>query len=385
MGTSEEAVGQRLSRTSLRDFRPAPPDEKRNYDLPLYREKLSREEAPIPPLLRHALNLIGISHSGPAEKVAWWASFSYKGYACDLVHRKFGLWLHILGDLTEVQADDLMAEMRQKLAAAVAVVEKSLAETARDTLNAGNVTVINQHGQLRRAYGYFRERAEHPDVVEDVSRTEQSEHGTWSTFSSGQDVMAMNAFHDLVAAISAFMSSLEHDLVLMLPFEGFKPTTDDLTGIIGDRWGLKWRRVVGHADPEAVRLYGRLAAVVERWRNPYSHGGFEKGHGATIYVHTPGLGALPVGLSDVRDSPLFSFHPASEADIDGVFRLFDEIDTYLAKTFPHAMEWIASGLDVQFDADFRTQVANYIESDGNLQMLIDAHHYRADMIANMDF
>lgn len=385
MDITEAATGERLSKTSLRDFRPSLSHEKPDYDLPSYRITLSPQDAPIPVLLRHALNLIGINHTGPGEKVAWWTSFIYKGYACELAHQKFGLRLRIRGNLTEEQADDLLAEIGKKLASAVATVEALLVETARDTLNAGDVTVVNQHRQLRRAYDYFRERATNPEVVEDVSESGKSEHGSWSTFLAGKNVMAMNSFHDLVAAISAYVSSLEHDLVLVLPFLDFAPSTDDLTRIIGDKWGQKWRRVVGHSDPEAVRLRERLAAVVERWRNPYSHGGFEKGHGATIYVHTPGLGALPVGLSEIRESPLFSFHPASETDIEGVFALFDEIDTYLARTVPHAMDWITSGLDVRFDADFRAQAVDCIASDGDLERLIEAYQYHEDTNANMDF
>ncbi|MPV36995.1 hypothetical protein [Georgenia subflava] len=342
--------------------------------------------SPIPVLLRHALTLIGIPYNGPGEKVAWWVTFTYKGYPCELVHQKFGLRLRIGGDLTEEQASDLLTEMRKKLVSAVRTVEGLLAETARDTLNAGNVTVVNQHRQLRRAYDYFRERATNPDVVEDVSESGTSESGgSWSTFLSGRNVMAMNALHDLVAAISAFLSSLEHDLVLALPFLDFDPSADDLTRIIGARWGEKWRRVVDHKDHEAMRLRERLVAVVERWRNPYSHGGFEKGHGATIYVHTQGLGALPVGLSGIRESPLFSFHAASEEDIEGVFTLFDEIDAYFARTMPHAMEWIDSGLDVRFDANFIAGAISCIESYGTLERLIDVHAYREDMIANMDF
>ena len=217
------------------------------------------------------------------------------------------------------------------------------------------------------------------------SESGTNEFGSWSSFLLGKNVMAVNAFHDLVAAISAFVSSLEHDLVLALPFLDFDPTVDDLTQIIGDRWGEKWRRVVGHSDPEAVRLRERLATVVERWRNPYSHGGFEKGHGATIYLHTAGLGALPIGLSGIRDSPMFSFHAASDTDIGGVFALFDEIDAYLGKSIPHAMEWIGSGLDVRFDAAFMAQVVGCIESEGALASLIDARAHTADMIANMDY
>jgi hypothetical protein len=386
VSTPEEAAGERLSETSMRDFGPPIPHEERYYNLPAYRVSLSPLEAPIPVLLRHALALIGIPHSGPGEKVAWWVTFTYKGYACELAHQKFGLRLRISGDLAEEQAGDLLTEMQMKLVSAVKTVEGLLAATASDTLNAGNVTVVNQHRQLRRAYDYFRERAINPDVVEDVSETGTSEGGgTWSTFLLGKNVMAMHAFHDLVAAITAFLSSLEHDLVLALPFLDFDPSADDLTKIIGDRWGEKWRRVVGHSDPEAVRLRERLAEVVERWRNPYSHGGFEKGHSATIYLHTPGLGALPVGLSGIRDSPLFSFHAASETDIEGVFALFDEIDAYLAKTIPQAMEWVESGLDVRFDAEFMAQVVGCTESEASLEKLIDAHSYHADMIANMDY
>lgn len=386
MSTPEEAAGERLSETSLRDFGQPIPHEERDYNLPSYRVSLSPLEAPIPVLLRHALALIGIRHSGPGEKVAWWVTFTYKGYACELAHQKFGLRLRISGDLAEEQAGDLLTEMRKKLVSAVTTVEGLLAATASDTLNAGNVTVVNQHRQLRRAYDYFRERAINPDVVEDVSESGTSEGGgTWSTFLLGKNVMAMHAFHDLVAAITAFLSSLEHDLVLALPFLDFDPSADDLTKLIGDRWGEKWRRVVGYSDPEAVRLRERLAEVVERWRNPYSHGGFEKGHSATIYLHTPGLGALPVGLSGIRDSPLFSFHAASETDIEGAFALFDEIDAYLAKTIPHAMEWVESGLDVRFDAEFMAQVVGCIESEASLEKLIDAHSYHADMIANMDY
>lgn len=264
-------------------------------------------------------------------------------------------------------------------------VEGLLAESANETLNAGRVTVVNQHQNLRRAYDYFRARATNPEVVDDVSESGTTASGSWSSFRLGKNVMAMNAFHDLVAAISAFTSSLEHDLVLALPFLNFDPAVDDLTRIIGDRWGEKWRRVVGHSDLDAVRLRERLTSVIERWRNPYSHGGFEKGYGATIYLHSPGLGALPIGLSGIRDSPMFSFHPASDTDIEGAFTLFDEIDAYLAKTIPHAMQWIDSGLDVQFDATFIAQVVGCIEAEGELKTLIDVYADAADTIANMDY
>lgn len=386
MPTSQEAVGQRLAHTCLRDFGQPLPQKDRDFNTPYYQVTLLSQEAPIPVLLRYALSLIGLRHGGPHEKVAWWVSFTYKGYPCHLAHQKFGVRLRISGDLTEERATDLLTEIRKKLLSAVKMVEAMLADNAGATLNAGNVTVVNQHGHLRRAYNYFRERATHPEVVEGVLETGMSQDGgTWSSFVSGKRVMTLNASHDLVAAISAFLSSLEHDLVLTLPFLDYSPATDALTAIIGDRWGGKWRRAVGDSDTEGVRLRARLAEVVERWRNPYWHGGFEKGHGATVYLHTPGLGALPVGLSSIRDSPLFSFHAVSDVDIEAVFLLFDEIDAYLANRFPHATEWIDSGLAVRFDAEFIAEVVGCIESEGDLKKLVDAYEYRQMTIDNMDY
>ena len=382
----ENATGQRLSKTSLRHFGPPIPHEDRDYSQPSYLVTLSRDEAPVPVLLRYALTLIGISHYGPSEKVEWWTTFTYKGYPCELAHQKFGVRLRIGGTAAEEEASTLLAEVRKKLRSAVRSVEKLLAETAGDTLNAGKVTVKNQNRGLRHAYNYFRERATNPDFVEDVHESGTfAGGGSWSSFRSGKEVMAMHAFHDLVAAISAFQSCLEHDLVLALPFLDFDPAKDDLTAIIGGRWGEKWGRVVGHSDRDAVRLRERLTGVVERWRNPYSHGGFEKGYAATVYLHTPGLGALPIGLSSIRDSPTFSFRAASDTDIKGVFALFDEIDEYLRRRFPHAMHWIDSGLAVQFDAAFRAEVDSCLKADGTLEPLIDQHMYLEDMIANMDY
>ena len=75
-------------------------------------------------------------------------------------------------------------------------------------------------------------------------------------------------------------------------------------------------------------------------RNPCSHDGFEKGCGATIDLHTPRVAAVPVGLTRVCSSPLFSFLPASETDITEVYDLFDEIDSWLESELPEAMRWI---------------------------------------------
>ena len=52
------------------------------------------------------------------------------------------------------------------------------------------------------------------------------------------------------------------------------------------------------------------------WRNPYSHDGFEKGYGATIYLHPPRVRAVPLCSSLTVVSG--RVRPAG-ADVDRVY------------------------------------------------------------------
>jgi hypothetical protein len=49
------------------------------------------------------------------------------------------------------------------------------------------------------------------------------------------------------------------------------------------------------------------------------------------------------------------------------------------------MEWIAYGLDVRFDSEFRLEVSDCLRSNGDLKKMIEAQSERDDMVANMDF
>jgi hypothetical protein len=348
--------------------------------------RIDRADAPVPNLLRYALMLVGLKSYGPGEKVAWWVNFTYQGEDCTLAFQKFGLRLYLRTSLRDNEADRRLREIAKKLRAATARVERLVLAAAPDLLTRGAATVVNQHYQLNSAYLYFRERAVEPEYIPDVTTIHQiDEHGHPIARSHvfGTRRMQQHAFHDLVAAISAYLSLLEHDLVLSLAFVGFDPERDDLTSVIGSRWGEKFDRVVSSA-PDAARYRQRLTAVVERWRNPYSHGGFEKGHAATIYLHAPDIGAVPVGLNDVRNSPLFSLLPANETDVAEVFALFDQLDAWRARVLPHASRWIESGLNVRFDIEFRADAAQAI-ADGDFERFARFHEYRQEMLDNMDF
>lgn len=332
----EPEAAYRLKRGALRDFgRPigVTDDKSSPYRLPL-----SPTDAPVPVLLKYALTLIGLKAYGPGEKVAWSVPFSYKSEQCTLVHQKFGVRIHLRSNKTEAEGNATLNQIAKQLRFSMRTVEKLILEAAPDLLGKGEATVVNQHWTLHRAYMYFRHRAVNPLTVKDEKIIREVD-GMFSSsiFSNGKTQMQMNAFHDMVAAITAYLSQLEHVLVLSLAFEGFDPTAEDLTAVIGSRWGEKFDCVLGK-EADAGRYRKKLSEVVEHWRNPYSHGGFEKGHSATIYLHPPGVGAeVPIGLTRIRDSPLFSLVPATEAHINEAFQLFDSLDSWLKSEIPEPL------------------------------------------------
>jgi hypothetical protein len=379
-GTTEAAKS--LKRTALRGF--GPPSGQSDYgDRSGYRLEFTRSDAPVPALMRFALELVGLRAFGPAEKVAWWVDFTYQGQLCQLAHQKFGLRLRLWTDLPRPEADRLLKKASKQLRSSTRIVEKLIVAAAPELLGGGDATVVNQHWRLWRAYVYFRERAEKPTFIVDRHEEHQGRFGKVSTFTDGQALMRLSAFHDLVAAITAYLSLLEHDLVLALAFSDFDPTHEQLTAFIGSRWAEKYRRILG-TDKEATEHLARLTAVVERWRNPYSHGGFEKGHGATVYLHPPGVGVVPVGMTSVRESPLFSIFPADDTDITEVFKLFDELQQWVKSSKPQATRWIESSLDVRFDEDFRMEAAKARDS-GRFDEFVGYAEDRQAVVDNMDY
>lgn len=386
-----EEVAKRLQSTSLREFRDPRADlndKSRRYRR--YRRPVSLEEVPLPELARYALKLIGLSSSGPGEKVAWWVHFLFQDLQCELALEKFGLRLYVeVVNDDEAQAHEATNRIVKRLRSSARIVENlALAPAAPGLFQAGMATVINQHMSLRRTYEYFRERASNPFVIEDERKYLGAENDPAGgmLFSSGKQQMQLNSFHDLVASVNAYLSLLEHLMVLALPFEGCDPSEYPLEKFIGLRWGDKYRRFFDLERRDDKHYYDRLVEVVERWRNTYSHGGFEKGNGSTVYLHYAGIGAIPVGLSSANERPGILFMPTIDEDIHHVYDLFDELDAWLSdKRMTFAMEWITSGLDVRFDPVFRVELNKAMASSKRFSKFLDHKSELHDRAVNMDW
>lgn len=225
----------------LRGFAPAPGDEDgfamvlggRGY----HRFEVDPARLPLPGLVQLALDLLGCTNLGRAEKLAWEYPFTVDGVGCSLASQKFGLRLYISDEQVPEDADAraLAERIQKRLDIAQRFLERDLLRAiAEDQIRQGRVTIRNQYGRLRGVYDYFRDGAELAFAGQGRLGPEHPGGGFWIAPKQTE------GFYNTVAMVSAYFSALEHATVLMLPFMGFDPSSTSIKTFIGDRWGTKF-------------------------------------------------------------------------------------------------------------------------------------------------
>ncbi|MER5930777.1 hypothetical protein [Streptomyces sp. NPDC002054] len=247
------------------------------------------------------------------------------------------------------------------------MMEKNLLSLmARQSMATGNITVPNLYYKLRGMHEHFRAMAH--DAYSGNSKPKPlADEGDFGAELTNQLNGFMTArregLYATVAMVNSYFSLLEHILVLTLPSVNFEPHRESVASFIGSKLFEKYDRVFsGHHTQEIQRVRGKLKDIAEVWRNPYSHGGFDKMHKA-IGFQVEGLGVIPIGLSSISDSPEFSLFPDREQGFDGLCATFDEIDDFLSGgPLWASLEWIKAGLDVPLDQRSLRQFKEVVEA-----------------------
>ncbi|HEY8629590.1 MAG TPA: hypothetical protein VIL73_03470, partial [Gaiellaceae bacterium] len=344
----------------LRDFGPAIRPDFREASF--RRVAMEPRRVPLPSLYRFVLlETCGAVDLPRGDKTAFDVGFRYRQTLTTFALQKFGVRIYVDTAVAEDKTQAFAKELVDKLGKGVGLVEKQLLRPLADEqFDAGNVTIGNQLGFLRSTYEHFRDQARETFATKPTpppSRTWRDKL-PWrrpspvTSLGLGEAIggelrrRRVGAYNTL-AAVNAYFSLLEHALVLVLPFVDFDPSGGRLATFIGDRWGLKLKRVfdLGN-DADASRHYNLLHDIAETYRNTYSHGGFDK-EGAAVWVHLPKIGALPARLSDIREAPHFEIFPVNEADLASIVAAFEGVDHWLrsAQT-KYGMRWVEAGLDV---------------------------------------
>ncbi|WP_433530965.1 hypothetical protein ACQPYA_02215 [Micromonospora sp. CA-263727] len=355
-----------------------------------FRFPVDPKDLPVPLLPRFVLALAGAQNMGPGDKVAWEYIFTFEGSECALSLQKYGLRLYVGRRPGSAEKEALQASRRivSRLKKAQQIVEKSLLSPRIELLMAaGEFAITNQAPRLRGMYKYFRDRA-----FEEFSTPPQAtplepvpgRPGMMRQSVKGPLFRQVTGFYNTFAMVTAYTSWLEHVLVLLLPFIGGLPPGAEIKKFIGDRWSAKFQKVFDMKDRVAKGHYDTIHAIVEYYRNPYSHGGFDKA-GSTISVFFPGLGALPLTMSDVRDSPTFDFTPAGVDGFTSICSELDRVDGWLESGATEiGMIWINEGLDVRFDKEFADLLTSRSADVEEFQEWVFRSSLERDRMENME-
>jgi hypothetical protein len=382
---SDEELKKHMA-TIMRAIEPATSDDPgfaMTVGRPRHRLRVDPDRLPIPGIVRIVLELLEVQNLGSGEKLAWEYAFKVDGVSCSLAHQKFGLRLYVDSATlpSEDDAQALLNRITKSLESAQRSLEKrQLRQFADEQIRQGRLTIRNQYHRLREIYEYFLEGATLAFAGQGRLEADLPDGGR--RFAP----RATEGFYNTVAMVSAYFSLLEHTLVLLLPFTGFDPAESALKDFIGERWGMKFRKVFSvNADQAAKVNFDTIYRIAEEYRNTYGHGGFDK-HGSTFLFHMEDIGALPAVLSDTRGNSYFSFTPVDVDDFNDVKLAFESIDEWLRKdAAPLGMRWIGSGLDVYYDEQFRGQAALAMESPELFDSFIEYCGYLTDQAANMDW
>jgi hypothetical protein len=329
--------------------------------------------------------LLGFGYYGKGEKLAWSIPLVYRKTPFMISHQKFGLQIAAIA--VDSQVLDSAKQMLKQMKKGIRIADKLLTPVVAENVRLGEVSVVNKHYMMYDAYQYFRKLADQAFKHSLALQPGPPDFEKWVGQMNRRIKWERKGFYYARAMLDAFYSWLEHVLILLLPFSDFDRTTENLEDILRSDWTAKYNRILKpDTDRNAKRAYNQLQEIKEKYRNPLTHGYFDKS-GASLHAHMPVVGAIPVSLSEYKDSIHYSFFfPITEDTYSHICAVFDEVEDLLHETrFARPFRIIEAGLDVRFDDDGLKEYKLAVSSDKNTEEFIETMSRLADDYANMDW
>jgi hypothetical protein len=371
-----------LRERDLRDFAPATLREWREMQGERGRRIFEPQLHPASLTAAFLVDICGFKHMPPPDKTRWCIAFTYRERVCAIADRKFGLdvWASGLEGVTDDESKEFLDGLVSKLdKVRTKAAREFFAPFAQSQLRLGRVTVFNHFHELRQTYRYFREELESSYATIPAKAHDLPIPLPLAFYSEGRKVG-----HYLQATVVSYFSFLEHRLLLAAPFREL-PDDFDLDDFARASWKPKLKALgLPGSDPAASRALSDLSTLAVQHRNPFAHGGMDRGGSLFAVYHAGGGGAIPANLSAVRDRPYPRLLP-SPSDIPTMLLDLDRVDDWLengALRFGH--RWAEGGLNVSFDAETRTRYRDATQSDNEFEDLMDEVARREDDWANAD-
>ena len=192
----------------------------------------------------------------------------------------------------------------------------------------------------------------------------------------------------LTAMMDAYFSLLEHLFVLLLPFINHIDLTNiDIEEFIGKNWKDKFMVIFDlNTDKSAQQMLNRLHQIKENFRNPLTHGYFEK-KGQSFFVQMKHLGLIPMMLT--RSSKQFNYRFCDNVKIsfDDIVECFDDFDTFLknSESTKYGIKYIESGLPISYNPQSCMMYENAMKDEDSFDQFIKYTNKAHENAANMDW
>jgi hypothetical protein len=400
LGATYTQHSSRLIRAS-KSFKVEPNTEQKRQGI---RVRIPRSTLPLPEIARAVLLIIGARDLGRSDKTAFEVFFAFEGTPCVFALRKFGadvnVWLPI--GAPEGEAEMFAGRLLDAIKELMKIAEADIFGPAiKESVEAGELVLMNNAAALRSQYRYFRESArlgfeekgrlqeplperelDSQGEVEDGADVRRLLHEGWHSWQM-KDLASKEGSFNATAMVNAYFSYLEHYLSLAVAFTPLPAASLAIAKFLGDSWASKFKTVFDvSVTGEAKSLYDALLHVAETYRNPLAHGGWDK-RGPTASVTLDGIGRVPLMIAGFERTVAFRLEAFDPDGFEDVCALLDKVDMLLADIGGgNAHEWIASGLDVYFRTENRTK---YRAGVDEFRRYLDRNEEMWERQTNMDW
>lgn len=329
------------------------------------------------------VKILKFDFQGRWEKVAWEIPVLYKGIPFILAHRKFGFSISTR-PREEIDVNELAVEAIEMIHKAIPYAETLIAPEIKKLINEGRITLSNEYLEIRDRYQFFRQKAN----LEFTNTKKETEMSKLIREMRDEPFKTRHGQYHLIAMLDAYYSMLEHLLVLLIPFLKVElPEEITLEKFISANWKDKYNLVLSGLKDKSVALHlDNLIKIKEQYRNPISHGHFQK-NGASIYVHMKNLGAIPMVLTKSKSNLSYGFNELSVITFKDICKAFDALDHFLDEhpDTKHALKYMKTTFPVAFDRRSKQEYSHAMKSDEKFGEFLDSTGRKLDNAMNMDW
>ncbi|HQC55351.1 MAG TPA: hypothetical protein PKX91_06485 [Clostridia bacterium] len=338
------------------------------------------------------------------EKTNYIIRFRYKGYDCEISHKKLSYQLMV----NPIIKDNVLKVFRK----VKALLEKYFIELSQIALQEDNYMLENNIRAYENRLEYIEER-----ILYHKNNLQKSQEGKRS-YSENiiKNIICelygkypnINLFDEhmssmqilTVTYIECIFSYIEHVLTLLGVFKSYKNKYEYFHNFIKQGWVTKWEFIFENKEinneevkadinndnvkddlfDESKNLKDKAKSLKEKYRNSWAHGMFSKEK--KIFIPIEGLGNYPMFMKEGRVVGLWDNNPMlSAVELLAEFKkIREQFDNILNEKFPCEMILLRGGVSVMLNINLYKKALSSSESaEQFVEEMICLECYRFNM------